>query len=266
MRREAPGTEPTDAELYLRGAETLVASWEAYAGGSRGAAVIRSPGVATAVFPNEPERGVHNNALLERDLAPAARADALDRMEDLDAAAAVGRFAAWVHESDKAMRDDLEARCYTLDESTRAMGMALTDIRLPRPEIELAPPDWFEYLRIVGVPPDFLSGADRAAYHILIARLDGESVATAMAFDLGGDCGIYNVGTLEHARRRGLGTALTALLVHDALARGCQTASLQSTPMAERVYTAVGFRDLGRILEYVPQASRRIPPRPARGA
>jgi hypothetical protein len=74
MRREAPGTEPTDAELYLRGAETLVASWEAYAGGSRGAAVIRSPGVATAVFPNEPERAVYNNALLKRNLAPAARA------------------------------------------------------------------------------------------------------------------------------------------------------------------------------------------------
>ena len=84
------------------------------------------------------------------------------------------------------------------------------------------------------------------------ARLDGENVATAMAFDLGSDCGIYNVGTLGHARRRGLGTALTALHVHDALARGRLTASLQSTVMAERVYAAVGFRDLGRILEFVP--------------
>jgi predicted GNAT family acetyltransferase len=61
------------------------------------------------------------------------------------------------------------------------------------------------------------------------------------------------LGTLEHARRRGLGTALTAQHLHDALARGCQTASLQSTPMAERVYAAVGFRDLGRILELRPR-------------
>jgi predicted GNAT family acetyltransferase len=73
-----------------------------------------------------------------------------------------------------------------------------------------------------------------------------------MAFDLGDDSGIYNVGTREHARRRGLGTAVTALLAHDAAARGRRTASLQSTPMAEGVYRAVGFRDLGRILEYVP--------------
>jgi predicted GNAT family acetyltransferase len=73
-----------------------------------------------------------------------------------------------------------------------------------------------------------------------------------MAFDQGDDCGIYNVATLEHARGRGLGTALTALLAHDAIARGCRTASLQSTPMAERIYATVGFRDLGQILEYAP--------------
>ena len=84
-------------------------------------------------------------------------------------------------------------------------------------------------------------------------------VAAALAYDCGGGCGIYNVGTLEHARRRGLGTALTAAQVHDARGRGCRTASLQSTPMAERVYTAVGFRDLGRILEYVPPASEGNP-------
>jgi ribosomal protein S18 acetylase RimI-like enzyme len=214
--------------------------------------VHRFPGVASAVFPNEPERAVYNNALLERDLAAAERADAVDAMEAAHAAGGVTRFAAWVHESDEAMRAELERRGYALDTTTRAMSMTLDEIRLPRPEIELAPPDWREYLRIVGVPPDFLSGADPAAFHVLVARPDGKNVATAMAFDHDGDCGIYNVGTLEHARRRGLGTALTAGHVHDAFARGCQTASLQSTAIAERVYAAVGFRDLGRILEYVP--------------
>jgi ribosomal protein S18 acetylase RimI-like enzyme len=173
-------------------------------------------------------------------------------MEAAYAAAGVTRFAAWVHESDEPLRAELERRGYTLDEVTRAMGMALDEISVPRPELDLAPLDWPEYLRIVGVPPDFLSGLDRSAFHILVARLDGVSVATALSFDLDGDCGIYNVGTLKHARRRGLGTALTALLLHDARARGCQTASLQSTEIAEGVYAAVGFRDLGRILEYVP--------------
>ena len=132
------------------------------------------------------------------------------------------------------------------------MGIALDHIRLHRPKLELAPPDWLEHLRFAGVSPNLLRGADRHAYHILIARFASKNVATAMAFDHGGDCGIYNTGTLAHARGRGLATALTALHVHDARARGCQTASLQSTEMAERVYAAVGFRDLGRFLEYVP--------------
>ena len=241
----------TDADLYLRGIETLLASWEEYAHGATGATVQRSPGVAIAIFPNEPERAVYNNALLERDLPVAERSDALDAMEAAYAAAGVARFAAWVQESDGEMRSDLEQRGYTLDLSTRAMGMVLDDVRLPRPEIELGRADWFEYLRIVGVPPGFLSGADHGAFHVLVARLGRKNVAAAMAFDHGGDCGIYNVRTLEHVRRRGLGTALTALHVHDALARGCRTASLQSTEMAERIYATVGFRDLGRILEYV---------------
>jgi ribosomal protein S18 acetylase RimI-like enzyme len=111
------------------------------------------------------------------------------------------------------------------------MGMALDNIRPPRPVIELGPPDWLEYLRILGLGPDLLSRADPAAYHVLVARLDGENVAAAMAFDHDGDCGVYNVGTLEHARRRGLGTALTALQLHDAVGRGCRTASLE--PPAE---------------------------------
>jgi predicted GNAT family acetyltransferase len=72
-------------------------------------------------------------------------------------------------------------------------------------------------------------------------------------FDHEGDCGIYNVGTLEPYRRRGLATALTALHLRDAAARGCRTASLQATAMAEHAYAGVGFRDLGLYLEYVPQ-------------
>jgi hypothetical protein len=45
---------------------------------------------------------------------------------------------------------------------------------------------------------------------------------------------------------------VTALLAHEAATRGCRTASLQSSEMAERIYAAIGFRDLGRFLEYVP--------------
>ena len=153
-----------------------------------------------------------------------------------------------------ALRSDLERRGYTVDEVTRSMGMGLDDIRFVRLEIELGAADWSEHLRLAGMPDGFLSGMDPRAFHVLVARLGCENVSTAIALDVAGDCGIYNVGTLEHARRRGLATALTTIHLHDARARGCRTASLQSTATAERVYTAVGFRDLGRIIEYVPSS------------
>jgi GNAT superfamily N-acetyltransferase len=241
-----------DAELYFRGNETLLASWEEYARGAVDASLHRLPGVAAAVFPRNPERTVYNNAVLERGLTAAARARALDAMAAVYAAAGVDRYAAWIHEDDEPMRRDLEGRGYVLDTTTRAMGMSLEDIRTPRPGLALETADWAEYRTAEGLPPDFLEKADHAAFHVLVARDDGEILSAALAYDFRGDCGIYNVGTAEKARRRGLGTAVTAAQLYRARDRGCSTASLQSTPMAEHVYAAVGFRDLGRILEYAP--------------
>jgi ribosomal protein S18 acetylase RimI-like enzyme len=245
----------TDRELYARGGATLLASWEEYARGSAGAALLRLSGVAAAVFPGEPERAVYNNALLDRDLGATERAAAVDAMQAAYAAAGIERYAAWVHESDEAMRAELSARGFRIEESTRAMGMSLDGIAPPLAELGVGPSDWSEhlaYLRTFGLPAGLLAGTDPKAFHVLGVRLDGENVATAIAFDHDGDCGVFNMSTLESARRRGLATAVTARHVHDAAARGCSTATLQSTEMAERVYAAVGFRDLGRFLEYVP--------------
>jgi ribosomal protein S18 acetylase RimI-like enzyme len=236
-----------------RGNETLIASWEAYARAAADAAVQRLPGVTVAVFPHEPERGVYNNALLERHLDATRRARAIDAMEAAYAAAGVARFAAWVHDSDEAMRLELEARGYPLDTSTRAMAVALDDVRMPAPQIDAVPLSWSEHLNVFDLPPDLLANGAHDAFRLLAARVDGRNVAVAMAFDHNGDCGIYNVGTLEPYRRRGLATALTALHLRDAAARGCRTASVQATAMAEHVYASVGFRDLGRHLEYVPR-------------
>lgn len=248
-------TVPTDAELYGRGSATLLASWEQYARGCRGAAVVRLEGVTAAVFPHEPERSVYNNALLDRDLAPGDRTTALEAMIAAYRSASVDRYAAWVHESDAGMRAELSARGFTVTETTLAMGRSLDDAPRAATGPEIARAGWashLRYLEAVGVPSGLLAHCDGAAFHVLEARLAGKPVGTGMAFDHAGDCGVFNVGTLESARRRGLGTAVTLRLLSDAAQRGCSTASLQSTPMAEGVYRAAGFRDLGRILEFSP--------------
>lgn len=249
-------TITTDSDLYLRGAATLLASWEQYACGSDGAAIVHLDGASAGVFPNDPERAVYNNALVDRDLGPSERAEVIGALHDAYASAGVERYAVWVHERDEGTRKELRRRSYTLEEYTRAMGMSLDDVAPPpHSELELDRGDWSDYVRylqVVGAPEGLLGGADPTAFHLLMARLAGEDVATALAFDHDGDCGVFNVSTLAAARRQGLGTALTARALPDAAERGCSTASLQATPMAERIYAALGFRDLGRILEYVP--------------
>jgi ribosomal protein S18 acetylase RimI-like enzyme len=219
----------SDADLYRRGNETLVPSWEAYARGTPGAAVMRLPGVTAAVFPAEPERFVYNNALLERprrrrsngDHVCGGRGHALRRLG--------------ARERDGAAQRSRAARLPAQPGDARE-AMVLEDVRLPRPRVELGSVDWDEYLRIFGLPPGLLSSADRSAFRVLVARLDGENVATAMAFDHGSDTGIYNVGTLERARRRALGTALTALHVADATAR-MNTASFEQLDQRRELFS-----------------------------
>jgi GNAT superfamily N-acetyltransferase len=242
----------SDDELYRRGTQTLLACWAAYARGTIGASVQYFPGVTAAIFPHEPERAYYNNALLGCDLTASARGIALAAMEVEYSAAGITAFAAWVHEEDAAMRIDLQRRGYRFSEATRAMGMALDNVHLPSQEVDLGSLDWTGYLRLFGLPPDLFQAADHTALNLVVARLDGLDAAAALAYDHAGDCGIFNVTTVAHARRRGLATALTALQLRKARARGCRTASLQSTPMAEHVYAAVGFRDLGQILDYTP--------------
>lgn len=236
--------------VYERGIETALRCWEAFARATPGAGLVRSHGVAAAVFPDEPERQVYNNAVLTRDLDAAERADAIEAMESAYSEAGVKEFAAWAHESDRAMQRELARRGYVVAERTRAMAIELDD-RLPdAPEVEQANLEWAEYVDRFGLPPGLLADLDLSPFHLLVGRADEAAATTALAFDWEGDCGIYNVTTLAHARRRGLGSALTALQLRHARARGCATASLQATPMAEAMYAQIGFRDLGRIEEF----------------
>jgi GNAT superfamily N-acetyltransferase len=171
---------------------------------------------------------------------------AVDTVERVYRDAGIDRYAAWVHESDAPTIARLTRRGYRFDSSTRVMAMSLDAIPVPEPGIELGEASWEECLRILDLPDRLLTGVDPGVFHVLVARLDGRDVGTTLAYDHDGDCGIYNVVTIPQARRRGIGAALTALQLHHARERGCATASLQSTAIAERVYASLGFRGLGR--------------------
>jgi hypothetical protein len=244
----------TDDELYERAAETLIATWEAYARGSRGARLHRGDAAAVAVFPAEPERSIYNNALLTRHLLRTEARETADAIERLYEGAGIDDYALWVCEQDAGARDELETRGYAVSERSRVMGMTLDDLPSPDSTVSISEASWAEHLEVLGTPADLLAGLVPNPFHVLAARRTGRPLATGMSLDHLGDCGVNNVVTALLVRRRGLGTAITTRLVLDAAARGCSTATLFSSPIAEGVYRSVGFRDLGGILEYSPAA------------
>jgi ribosomal protein S18 acetylase RimI-like enzyme len=245
----------TDLDLYRRGVETAVACWTSYARAIPGADVHRLPHVDVAVFTDGPERDVFNNAVLAHGLGAQERRDAVDALVTTYADAGVTSYAAWVHETDTAMLAELTGRGFVHQETTWAMGRSL-DSETGASHADVDAGTWAEYLRVLELPPGLLERADPGDFHLALGRLDGDPVATGMAFDHDGDAGVYNVGTLDRARRRGLGSAVVGVLLRDAVARGARTATLQSTAMARAVYARQGFRDLGRILELAPPPAR----------
>jgi hypothetical protein len=87
-----------------------------------------------------------------------------------------------------------------------AASFALQDAALPLPEVAVEPADWAEYLhhlRAFDMTAGLLESTDPGAFHVLAAGVAGETVATGLAFDHGGDCGIFNVSTLARCGAAG---------------------------------------------------------------
>lgn len=92
--------------------------------------------------------------------------------------------------------------------------------------------------------------ADDAPEEHVIGLLDGVPVATASLMVAGGSAGIYNVATLEPARGRGIGAAMTATVVRRGAARGLSLATLQASSMGRPIYERLGFRFVCDLVPY----------------
>ena len=150
------------------------------------------------------------------------------------------------------MRLDLERRGYVFDTSTRAMGMASTTLGCRRRDRARAARAWPEHLHLSTAAGDSLNGAPRCVPPRWPRAWTVER-RSRWRFDYDGDCGIYNVGTLEPYRRRGLARRHGAEL-RDAAARGCTRRASRRPPIAEGVYSVVASAITGGYLAFVPRA------------
>ena len=117
-----------------------------------------------------------------------------------------------------------------------------------------------DYGRVVALANDDPGERERApllfhgdtilAPHItaFVAYMDAEPVACAMALVSHRVAGVYYVATVEHARRRGLGDALTRLAARTGFAMGAHAAWLGASEMGAGLYRRIGFEPLGGAL------------------
>jgi GNAT superfamily N-acetyltransferase len=95
-----------------------------------------------------------------------------------------------------------------------------------------------------------LAVGSRGPMRIWIANLHGEPVATAALFEGAGVAGVYNVATVPEARGCGIGRAITATVLAEAVARGHRLAVLGSSDLGFPVYRRLGFREVSRLRSY----------------
>jgi GNAT superfamily N-acetyltransferase len=88
-----------------------------------------------------------------------------------------------------------------------------------------------------------------------VGYTDGEPVTTGLGVRTGRTIGVYNIATIESARRRGFGAAMTIRIVDDGTADGCDVAILQASDMGQPTYERLGFRTVVEYRGYVDPAS-----------
>jgi GNAT superfamily N-acetyltransferase len=77
---------------------------------------------------------------------------------------------------------------------------------------------------------------------VYVGYTGGVPVSTGFGVRTGNTIGVYNIGTIESARRRGYGAAMTQRIVADGAAAGCDVAILQASEMGLPIYERLGFR------------------------
>jgi hypothetical protein len=90
-------------------------------------------------------------------------------------------------------------------------------------------------------PPSILADLAMAMF---IGRVDGEAVAAAMGYPTEHAVGVFGVTTVESARRRGYGTAVTRAAMQTEMGK---PSILAPSDEAESMYRRLGYRQVGEL-------------------
>jgi GNAT superfamily N-acetyltransferase len=221
------------------------------AASSESAELIERDGLTALINPACPERSLFNSVVARSPGAIARHRAELARLYAEGGCA----WTTWLPEADRDSAAALRGAGHLLDGEPRAMGVTLDEVEPP----DLAGVDWDE-----GASTELMCSISDRAYgwvegtwlrgmgagdvgRVYVARIDGRPASTATAVDVGDDCVITCVATIEEARGRGLASNLILQALADARERGRATTTLQASRAGAPVYERLGYRDFGSL-------------------
>jgi GNAT superfamily N-acetyltransferase len=101
--------------------------------------------------------------------------------------------------------------------------------------------------------PDLLDKPECVVY---VGYAHGDPVVSGLGWRTGRTIGVYSIATIESARRRGYGAAMTARVVADGVVAGCDVAALQASEIGRPIYERLGFRTVVRYVAYIDPVLR----------
>lgn len=114
--------------------------------------------------------------------------------------------------------------------------------------------DGFGVARSVAVETTGLGLLGTPECTIYVGYADGLRVTSGLGWHSGRVIGVYAISTVPAARRRGYGEAMTAHVIADGIAAGCDVAVLQASETGRPIYERLGFRVDVRYTAYVRSA------------
>ena len=121
--------------------------------------------------------------------------------------------------------------------------VVLTGFEMPKELLSDFFYNWFSFMLLNDTP----SASAFLAYY------NGNPVASSVVCYEAGVAGIYNVTTLEEARGKGIGTAITLAPLKEAKKLGYETAILHSTDIGLNMYKQMGFKEYCTIEVFIWQ-------------
>lgn len=120
---------------------------------------------------------------------------------------------------------------------------------------------WTSTITGAGIPADIAAALFPASLaadpdvKLFAGLLEGRPVATSVAARSGHACGIYGVGTVPDARRRGIGTAMTWAAAACARVWDSSAVVLQASEMGFSAYSRMGFATVVRYAVFLRDAA-----------